>query len=74
MNSNMEYNNEKIAGTIHRAVGVVKEEVGKAIDDPNMANEGTLQKTKGQTQKFSATVYHMIKKGKNLLGIKPKDS
>jgi uncharacterized protein YjbJ (UPF0337 family) len=69
----MEYNNEKIAGTINRAVGGVREEVGKATNDPEMVSEGTIQKTKGQSQKFSAAVQDIIKKGQNLLGIKRKN-
>jgi uncharacterized protein YjbJ (UPF0337 family) len=67
----MEHNHDKIAGIINTAVGGVKEEVGRSNGDTNMEVEGAVQKTKGNAQQFSAAVQNLVKKGKNLLGIKP---
>ncbi len=72
MNSNMEHNHDKIAGIINTAVGGVKEEVGRSNGDTQMEAEGMVQKTKGNTQQFSAAVQNLVQKGKNLLGIQPK--
>jgi uncharacterized protein YjbJ (UPF0337 family) len=73
MNSNREHNHDKIAGIINTAVGSVKEEVGKSNDDAEMVAEGKIQKVKGNTQQFSAAVQNLVKKGKNLLGIKSEN-
>jgi uncharacterized protein YjbJ (UPF0337 family) len=74
MNSNMEHNHDKIAGFIHRSVGGFKEEVGRSNGDAEMTAEGAVQKAKGNTQPFSAAVQNLVKKGKNLLGIKSENS
>jgi uncharacterized protein YjbJ (UPF0337 family) len=73
MNSNMESNN-KVAGTINTAMGSVKEEAGKFSGNQDMENEGAVQKTKGQAQKFAGAIQDVIKKGQTLLGMKPKKS
>ncbi len=68
----MEPNNDKVKGTINSFAGSLKERVGRATQNADLENEGTIQKTKGQIQKLSAAVTDAVKQGKALLGIKSK--
>jgi len=68
----MESHNDKVAGSINAAVGSVKEFAGKANGDPDLENEGTIQKTKGQVQKLSGAIKDTITKAQTLFKIKPR--
>jgi uncharacterized protein YjbJ (UPF0337 family) len=41
---------DKIKGGIHEAKGKVKEEVGKAIGNPDLRDRGTAEKVAGKVQ------------------------
>ena len=70
----MDPNNDKVKGTINASVGRLKEVVGRAAQDKDLEDEGTIQKTKGQVQKLSGAVKDSVKQGQALLGIKSKRS
>ncbi len=42
---------DQAEGQFHDVKGKIKEEVGKAINNPNLENEGTDEKTAGKVQK-----------------------
>ena len=66
----MNSNNDKLKGSVNSAVGSFKQGAGRATGNNDLEAEGSIQKTKGQTQKLSGAVKDAIKKGKDLLGIK----
>lgn len=43
-------NKDQIKGRIDQATGKVKEELGDALGNPRMENEGRLEKTGGRAQ------------------------
>jgi uncharacterized protein YjbJ (UPF0337 family) len=67
----MDSTNENLKGSVNSAVGSLKEAAGKATGNKNLQDEGSIQKTKGDIQKLAGSVKDVIKKGKNLLGVKP---
>ena len=42
---------DKIEGTIKQATGGAKKSLGKAAQDPQLKNEGDVEKTSGKIQK-----------------------
>jgi len=42
---------DKLQGTAHELKGAVKEKVGEAINNPDLANKGTGEKAAGKVQK-----------------------
>ena len=42
---------DQAEGQFHDVKGKIKEQVGKAINNPNLENEGTDEKTAGKVQK-----------------------
>jgi len=66
----MNSSNDKLKGSVNRAVGRLKEGAGRATGNKKLEAKGSIQKTKGQAQKLSGAVKDTIKKGKDLLGIK----
>jgi uncharacterized protein YjbJ (UPF0337 family) len=66
----MNSNNDKLKGSVNSTVGSVKEAAGKATGNQRMEAEGSAQKTKGQFQKLAGSVKDVVKKGKDLLGMK----
>ncbi len=42
---------DQVTGKAHEVKGAVKEKIGRAIDDPNLQDEGTVEKTAGKIQK-----------------------
>jgi len=47
---------DKAEGTMKDLKGKVKEGVGKATDDPNLRDEGTLDQAEGKIQKKAGDV------------------
>jgi len=43
-------NKDELEGKVEKAKGYVKEQVGKATDDPDLEDEGTAQRGAGQVQ------------------------
>jgi uncharacterized protein YjbJ (UPF0337 family) len=44
-------NKDQVKGRMDEAKGKVKEQVGKAVGNPNLRDEGTADKISGKTQK-----------------------
>ena len=43
-------NKDQVKGRVEQAKGAVKEQAGKAVGNPNLRDEGTLDKAAGKTQ------------------------
>ncbi|HEY2187560.1 MAG TPA: CsbD family protein [Caldimonas sp.] len=43
-------NKDQVKGRVEQAKGNVKENVGKAVGNPNLRDEGTAEKVAGKTQ------------------------
>ena len=43
-------NKDQVKGRVEQAKGSVKENVGKALDDPKLQGEGKVDKAAGKTQ------------------------
>ena len=43
-------NKDQVKGRVEQAKGTVKENVGKAVGNPNLRDEGTVDKTAGKVQ------------------------
>ena len=43
-------NKDELKGKVEKAKGYVKEQVGKATDDPDLQDEGTAQRGAGEVQ------------------------
>ena len=41
---------DKVQGNVNQATGSAKEKIGQATDDPDLQDEGTLEKLKGKAQ------------------------
>ena len=54
-------NKDQVKGRIDEAKGNVKEEVGKAIGNPNLRDEGTADKVSGKTQKTFGDAKEKVK-------------
>lgn len=66
----MNSRSEKLKGSVNTAVGSLKEGAGKAAGNKNLEAEGSIQKTKGQSQKLAGSLKDVLKKGKDILGVK----
>jgi len=66
----MSANKDKLKGSVNSTVGSVKEAAGQATGNQRLEAEGSAQKTKGNVQKLAGSVKDVIKKGKDLLGVK----
>lgn len=66
----MNSSKDKLKGSVNKAVGSLKEGVGRATGKKKLEAKGMIQKTKGNAQKLSGAVKDTINKGKNLVGIK----
>jgi uncharacterized protein YjbJ (UPF0337 family) len=66
----MNSNDNKLKGSVNSLVGSLKEGVGRAMNNKNLEAEGYAQKKVGHAQKLSGALQDVVKKGKNLLGIK----
>jgi uncharacterized protein YjbJ (UPF0337 family) len=44
-------NTDKIEGALHEAKGKIKEVTGKIIGNPNLQNEGTVEKVSGKIER-----------------------
>jgi uncharacterized protein YjbJ (UPF0337 family) len=53
---------DKIAGTVHQVKGAVKEKVGRANNDPALANEGTDERVGGKIQKKVGDIEKVFEK------------
>ncbi|MBO1359756.1 CsbD family protein [Acetobacter sacchari] len=47
---------DKVKGTLNKAVGSIKEEVGKATNNPELEAEGSAQKIEGHVDTLKGTV------------------
>ena len=41
---------DKVEGNVNQATGATKEKVGEATNNPDMQDEGTMEKLKGKAQ------------------------
>ena len=41
---------DKVQGNVNQATGAAKEKIGQATNDPDMQDEGTVEKLKGKVQ------------------------
>lgn len=53
---------DKIQGSAHELKGAVKEKIGQAINNPDMATEGTAEKVGGKVQKKVGDVEKVFNK------------
>ena len=53
---------DQAQGKAHEVKGAVKEKIGRAIDDPNLEDEGTVEKIAGKIQKKVGQVEKVIEK------------
>ena len=53
---------DQAAGTVHEIKGTVKEEIGKAIGNPDLESEGLVEKVAGKIQKKIGDVEQVIEK------------
>ena len=53
---------DKVIGTAIEAVGNVKEKVGKAAGNPNLQDEGTVEKLEGKAQRKVGDVKKVFEK------------
>jgi uncharacterized protein YjbJ (UPF0337 family) len=69
----MNLNTDDLEGSVNSTVGSVKEAAGRATGNRRLEDEGATQRTKGQVQKLTGALKNVVKKSKDLLGIKPKN-
>jgi uncharacterized protein YjbJ (UPF0337 family) len=53
---------DQAQGKAHELKGAVKEKIGRAIDDPNLEDEGTVEKVAGKIQKKVGQVEKVFEK------------
>ena len=53
---------DKIEGTAHKVKGAVKEKVGRATNNPNLEEEGEIEKFGGKVQKKVGDIEKVIEK------------
>jgi uncharacterized protein YjbJ (UPF0337 family) len=53
---------DKVQGAVHELKGAVKEKVGQAINNPQLADEGTTEKVDGKIQKKVGDVEKVFEK------------
>ena len=53
---------DKVQGNVNQATGAAKEKIGQATDDPDMQDEGTLEKLKGKAQEKIGDIKKVFEK------------
>ena len=53
---------DKVEGAVHELKGAVKEKVGKAVDNPDLQDEGTAEKIGGKIQKKMGDIEKVLEK------------
>jgi len=53
---------DQIQGTVHDVKGTVKEAVGHAVGNPDLENEGTVEKLAGKIQNKLGQVEKVVEK------------
>ena len=54
-------NKDQVKGRMDEAKGNVKEQVGKAVGNPSLRDEGTADKVRGKTQKTVGDAKEKVK-------------
>jgi uncharacterized protein YjbJ (UPF0337 family) len=53
---------DEVKGNFHEVKGTIKEKVGRATNDPDLEDEGTIEKVGGKVQKKVGQVEKVIEK------------
>jgi uncharacterized protein YjbJ (UPF0337 family) len=53
---------DEVKGKFHEVKGTIKEEIGRATNDPELGDEGTAEKVGGKIQKKVGQVEKVIEK------------
>jgi uncharacterized protein YjbJ (UPF0337 family) len=53
---------DEVKGKFHEVKGTIKEELGRATNDPELGDEGTAEKVGGKIQKMVGQVEKVIEK------------
>jgi uncharacterized protein YjbJ (UPF0337 family) len=53
---------DKVEGKFHEVKGAVKEKIGQVTDDPNLQDEGTVEKVAGKVQKKVGDIEKVFEK------------
>ena len=53
---------DKIQGNVNQATGTAKEKIGQATNDPDMQDEGTMEKLKGKVQEKVGDIKKVFEK------------
>ena len=53
---------DKVQGNVNQATGTAKEKVGQATDNPDLQDEGTLEKLKGKAQEKIGDIKKVFEK------------
>ena len=53
---------DKVQGNVNQATGAAKEKVGQATDNPDLQDEGTLEKLKGKAQEKIGDIKKVFEK------------
>ena len=53
---------DKVQGNVNQATGTAKEKIGQATNDPDMQDEGTLEKLKGKAQEKIGDIKKVFEK------------
>jgi uncharacterized protein YjbJ (UPF0337 family) len=52
----------RVAGKIHEAKGVIKQKVGRVTNDPNLEDEGAVEKIAGKIQNKIGHVQKVVER------------
>ena len=53
---------DKVQGNVNQATGTAKEKIGQATNDPDMQDEGTMEKFKGKVQEKVGDIKKVFEK------------
>lgn len=53
---------DKVQGNVNQATGAAKEKIGQATNDPDMQDEGTVEKLKGKVQEKVGDIKKVFEK------------
>ena len=53
---------DKVQGIVNQATGAAKEKIGQATDNPDMQDEGTVEKLKGKVQEKVGDIKKVFEK------------
>ena len=53
---------DKVQGNVNQATGTAKEKIGQATNDPDMQDEGTMEKLKGKVQEKVGDIKKVFEK------------